>query len=118
MPLSVFDGEDHIEVHEHYDPDGNLTGTTVVTKPGWSDENRAWALGLTLREANRCPGCGGDLHETTDPDYRWVPDTPITCLRCVGLSAASKATEKTDPHHRQILHTVRKVPRPKPKKRR
>lgn len=117
MPLSVFDGEPTEALHEHYDPDGNLTGSTIVTTPGWSDEDRAWALGLALRDANRCPGCGGDLHETLDYDYRWVPEPPVKCLRCVGLHAASKGFEK-DPDRRAILHTVKKVPRPKPSKRR
>lgn len=110
MPLSTFDGETSQELHEHFDPDGNPTGTTVVSRPGWSEDDRTWALALTLRDASHCPGCGGDLAETTDYDYRWVPEKPVVCFRCVGSQAAVKATEK-DPWHRAMLHPVKKVPR-------
>lgn len=103
-------------MHEHYDPGGELTGTTIVTRPGWSDEDRMWALGLAEREASQCPGCGGDLVETLDYEFKWVPQPPSVCLRCVGLQTARKATEK-DPYHRAMLHTVKKVPRPKRKRR-
>jgi len=52
VPLPTFDGEPVEHLHEHYDPDGNLTGTTVVTVPGWTADDRAWALGrLAQRQA-------------------------------------------------------------------
>ena len=107
MPLSTFDGEP--TVHEHYDAAGVLTGTTLV--PGWTDEDRAWALGLALNEANRCPR-GHDLVESLSDDWRWVPDLPLVCNACVALDAAVKRTEK-DHRHRAMLHRLTKVPRPK-----
>lgn len=116
MPLSTFDGEPTEELHEHYDAEGNLTGSTVVTRPGWSDDDRAWALGLALREANQCPH-GHDLSESTDYDYRWVPEPPIVCLACVALEAAAKANAK-HPQHRAMLYRLNKRPRPKPNKKR
>jgi hypothetical protein len=107
VPLSTFDGQPTI--HRHYDADGNLTGWTEI--PGWSADDQAWALSLLAYEANRCPGCGGDLHETTDPEYLWRPEPPVVCLRCVGLEAAVKQHEK-DPRHRAMLHHVAKVKKP------
>lgn len=47
-----------VEVHEHYDADGNLTGTTVVRRePDWTDEDRGRALRLAEYENGIC-GCG------------------------------------------------------------
>ncbi len=115
MPLSVFDGEATQELHEHYDPDGNLTGTTVVTRPGWSDDDRAWALGLALHEAYRCPR-GHDLTESTDPAWLWHAADPLVCLACVALDNAVDKY-KDNPHRRAQLHSVKKVPRPQKKRR-
>lgn len=42
-------------------------------------------LALAMREAAECRRCGGDLTETTNYDYRWDPEPPIVCLRCVAL---------------------------------
>jgi hypothetical protein len=45
-------------VHEHFDADGNLTGTTVVTRePEWDDQSRGRALRLAEYEDGMC-GCG------------------------------------------------------------
>lgn len=115
MPLSIFDGEPSEELHEHYDADGNLTGSTLVTRPGWADMDRAWALGLALREAGTCPGCGGDLAETLDPDWKWIPEDPAECFRCGAIHASQKAFEK-DQRARSLLHGAKKVARKKPKK--
>ena len=111
MPLSTFDGEPTTQVHEHHDADGNLTGTTVVTVPGWTDEDRAWALGLALREANQCPR-GHDLAEALSDEWKWVPDLPLVCNACEALGASVKRAEK-DPRHAAMLHRLTKVPRPK-----
>lgn len=115
MPLSTFDGEPSEELHEHFGPDGNLTGSTLVTRPGWSDDDRAWALGLALREADRCPR-GHDLAESTDWEFQWVPQPPLVCLACVALESAGKKHDK-DPRARAMLHPLKKVPRPKRKRR-
>lgn len=48
-------------MHEHRDIDGNVTGSTVVTRESlWSDEARARALGLQQYEDSIC-GCGCNL---------------------------------------------------------
>lgn len=123
MPVDVFDGEPTEELHEHYDPAGNLTGTTIVTRPGWSDEARAWALGLSLRQAHLCPR-GHDLVDSLaiddngDPVWKFVPDLPLVCFACEAMDTSVEKHAK-DPRHRAMLHSVHKVPRPpRPKKRR
>ena len=113
MSVPVFDGESTEELHEHYDPDGNFTGSTVVTRPGWSDDARAWALGLAMREAAQCHR-GHDLIESLDYDFMWKPRLPSVCFACVALEAEVKKHEK-DPHARAMLHSFEKVPRPKRK---
>lgn len=74
-------------------------------------------MGLAAREAAECGRCGGDLHETLDEAWKWDPQPPSVCLRCVALQMAEKSTEK-DPYHRAMIHRVAKKPRPQPKKRR
>lgn len=106
MALDVFDGEP--TVHEHYDAGGNLTGTTVV--PGWSDDARAWALGLALRESVQCP-YGHDLNESSNTDWLWKADEPLVCLACVALHGAQDKY-KDSPVRRAQLHSVHKVPAP------
>lgn len=72
-------------------------------------------LGLALREASECGRCGGNLVETLDYDYRWVPQPPAVCLRCVSLQNAEKAHAK-HPQHAAMIHRVVKAPRPQPKR--
>lgn len=108
MPLSTFDGQPTI--HKHYDADGNVTGWTEI--PGWSADDQAWALSLLAWEAAKCSGCGGDLRETTDPDYLWRPEPPIVCFRCIGFENAAKRWEK-DPQRRAMLFRLEKVKKPK-----
>lgn len=105
-------------VHEHeYDDDGHLMRTVVVREPEWDADERAWMLGLAAREAAECQRCGGDLVETLDWNYRWEPQPPSVCLRCVALQASEQEHEK-HPHHRAMIHRVAKRARPQPKKRR
>lgn len=119
MPLSTFDGEATVELHEHYDAAGNLTGSTVVTRPGWSERDRSFALGLSMRQAAECPR-GHGLAEQLAPDaadWLYVPDKPITCQACVALDAAAKAFEK-HPEKHAMLHRVKRVRKPTPRKKR
>jgi hypothetical protein len=115
----MFDGAPTTETHEHFDPDGNLTGRTVVTVDSpWDETARAWALGLTMREAVECRRCSGDLSETTDYGWQWVPSPPTVCLRCVALQAAESSYAK-HPHRGAMSYRVTKRQRPqrKPKSR-
>jgi len=114
----VFDGAAPSELHEHYDADGNLTGTTVVTRePEWDDESRAWALALALREDNECRRCGGDMVETLDYDrWKFEPLPPAVCYRCLALAQSRDANQK-HPMSAGMIHLAVKKPRP-PRKRR
>lgn len=109
----MFDGAPHLEVHEHFDAEGNPAGRTVVTAESpWTAEARAWALGLTLREHADCRRCGGSLTETTDPAYAWEPSLPTVCFRCVALANSEKSQEKS-PYRAGLIHHVHKKPKPK-----
>lgn len=54
------------EVHEHYDADGELTGTTIVTRESpWDEESRQRALALNAYENGLCKcGCGRPAAES------------------------------------------------------
>lgn len=106
-------------MHEHYDPDGTLTGTTVVTIPGWSDDDRAWAIGLgraeAIHQAGLCPR-GHALAESSvhDPEVAWVGEEPIVCLACLALESSiekANARKSSGPVSRSRLFQVRKVSR-------
>lgn len=55
-----------------------------------------------------CPGCGGDLAETTAPENedRYVPELPLQCARCVGFARAAEPYQDQQ-HPHTFLHQVR-----------
>ena len=71
----MFDGWTPREVHEHYDADGALTGTTVVRRESeWDDETRDRALSLAAYQDSVC-GCGCGLSvEDAHKDQPFVVD--------------------------------------------
>jgi hypothetical protein len=97
MSLRRFDGWEPAEVHEHQYEDGRLIRTVVTRESEWDEDERAWMLGLALREAAECHRCGGVLAETTDYDFRWIPTPPTVCLKCVALRADEEAHSNADP---------------------
>ena len=105
-------------VHEHIydDQNGRLIRTVVTREPEWDADERAWMLGLAMREASECRRCGGDLAVTTDWAWRWQPQPPIVCLRCLALHHDERA-HKDHPQRPGMIHRVTKTPRPQPKKR-
>lgn len=54
----------------------------------WDDDARDWALALTEFENNRCPVCGGQREECSDPasEGRWTVPLPIRCHRATALA--------------------------------
>ena len=55
----MLDGWAPVERHDHYNPAGELTGWTIVTREGdWDDRSRDEALALADYEANCCTNCG------------------------------------------------------------
>lgn len=69
-----------------------------------------------MREAAECNRCGGDLAETLDYDFKWTPQPPLVCLRCVALDEDAKKHAK-HPMQAGMIHQVAKTLRPKPKPR-
>lgn len=49
----------------------------------WTEEDRRWAFALLEEEAEECPGCRGQLKETTDPEneFRYEVEA-IRCHKC------------------------------------
>jgi hypothetical protein len=71
------------ERHDHYDPDGALTGWTIVTRdPEWTDRDREHITALQQVRANECPKCGGPLDQTTDTEHVSWHVTFDECNRC------------------------------------
>lgn len=81
-------------------------------------------LALAEHEADRCRKCGGDLHETTDPEHdasnpygraHYVPGPPVVCHQCLALSTSEKAFAK-DARAAALIHVAPLRPR-KPRRR-
>lgn len=77
-------------MHEHFDADGNPTGTTVVTRESmWDDESRGRALRLHEYERSIC-GCGCGLPRRIAHDPKQVFKVETTTCR------ASKARAQVE----------------------
>lgn len=76
-----------------YDDDGRLVHSVTTREVEWDDDERAKVLALLDYEAQTCPGCGGFLPETTDPQmqFRYEADNPSRCHRCDALHAKQEA---------------------------
>lgn len=99
----MFDGWTPREVHEHYDADGNPTGTTVVTRePLVNDDDRAQVLALDEFDAARCPcGCGQPIEEASDPRRAFVVED-YTC----------HARKAIDRHERRVAAQAESAKKP------
>lgn len=99
----MFDGWAPREVHEHYDADGILTGTTVVThEPLWDDEDRGRALALDEYEHSICPcGCQQTIADATDPTRAFVIEDYV----CLARRALAK-------HERAVTDRAEKTKKP------
>lgn len=62
------------------------------TEPEWSEDDRGWVQALLSIQQAACPGCGGDLQETTrnDPDEGYDV-TQVACKRCQSLDLTRTA---------------------------
>lgn len=88
-----------------YDEGGRLVRSVTVTEREWDDDQRELAYGLARWEASLCPGCGGDLAETTDPsaEYAWRRTGPQRCYRCQMLEMYQEAEAKAQTAQPQSL---------------
>lgn len=66
----MFEGWAPTQVQEHFDADGNRTGSTVTTmEPMWSESDRELAFALDEYDRSRCPcGCGASIEEAEDAE--------------------------------------------------
>jgi len=64
-------------------------------------------MALVRYEADRCAGCGGDLHETTaaEADDAYGIDPPIRCHRCTAMMRAADQY-KDSPYPMALMHRV------------
>lgn len=93
MPLASFLGAPTVERHEHYDADGVLTGTSVVTRESpWDDDSRESAYTVYDDEQERCPDCGQTRAECANPDVDYFPQKAM----CWATAAREVATRKWD----------------------
>ncbi len=65
-----------------------------------------------LYRASRCPSCGGDLAECTDPAREWEVDDDRTCYRTVALDTWRETVGK---EHDGALPAVVPVDRTRPR---
>lgn len=82
------------EVHEHFDADGTLTGTTVVTRESaWDEESRERALALQVYEAGICGcGCNQPVGEAYDPKQPYKVSS-FTCNAGRAIAIVRKRDE-------------------------
>lgn len=101
MSLRRFNGWEPEQVHTHYDAEGQITGRTVVTvEPEWDDEQRNLALEILSYESKLCPGCGGHMSHSFDPEVgRDVQHRHARCLDCKAIEEVRAA------HHKSAGHT-------------
>lgn len=72
------------ERHEHFDPDGNLTGFTVVHRePEWLDSDVRELMELADVESHSCPKCGWHESLTGDRSNVFTPENDH-CPVCAG----------------------------------
>lgn len=81
-----------VSVHE-LDPAGRVVR---VERAGWSDDDRELAMALAVFEADACPGCGGQIAETTSPENeeRYEAKIQAKCHRCYALAIVQAQAEK------------------------
>jgi hypothetical protein len=120
----VFAGWAPVELHEHYDVDGALTGSTVVTRESeWDDTARARAEALLLVEDTSCNKCGGDLNRSLQRGPVYDVDTDTVCYSCAALELVEREegtrheNDKPFPGRQMYMdgriYTVREIEPPK-----
>lgn len=64
-------------------------------------------LALQIYRETKCPGCGGDLDETTKAEHedRYRHELPLQCYRCVAFSRSHEEYAE-QPHPASFIHLV------------
>lgn len=84
--------------------------TTVEAE--WDTEQQAQVLALAAYRAQLCPGCGGYLPDTTDPQRAldgYEVDLPHRCGQCTALGRATPAY-----HESEVPHALHFTVKPRP----
>lgn len=65
----------------------------------WLEEDRDYAKGHRRLMLARCPGCGLDLNETTDPDNEGAYEAPlpVRCHACTPLEHRKSEYKESPP---------------------
>lgn len=81
------------ETTYEYDSAGLLVRSVTVAEPEWDEDERAWALALLAVEGDTCPGCHGQMSETTaaDAEGKYAASPPTRCHKCTAISQAQDA---------------------------
>lgn len=68
-------------------------------------------LALKVWQANRCPGCGGDINVTTVSEHedQYRHQSPLECFRCQGFARSHKAHEDHS-YPQSLIHLVPQRP--------
>lgn len=62
-----------------------------MTEPEFNELDRGWMLALARYRSERCPGCGGSLAETTNPDNEdHYHTTALRCFKCTSQSLSAQ----------------------------
>lgn len=61
-------------------------------EPGWTDEDRAWALAWQDYQADQCGGCGHPLSVTTKKENQFAYGGEI--VRCHACAAQTRIVRK------------------------
>src|SRR4030095_13235889 len=105
VPLSIFLGRKQATEYEYFA--GKLVRS--VTEPLWLEEDRQAAIDLLAYEQSLCPGCGGDIAETTaaDAEDGYEAVDPLLCHRCVAKEQYAKKWQD-HPHPDALLISVQR----------
>jgi hypothetical protein len=91
----------------------------TTTEPEWTPDEQAWMLALQLYEANRCPGCGQYLPDSTEPvrdangdvdpvatSRAWRAELAAQCNACIALD--NEAEGRTEHAHAMRYEITRR----------
>lgn len=94
-----------------YDDAGRLAREVVTHDPEWTSEDLTYAKAWRRLEADRCPGCGLPLSETTDPDNEGMYEAPppTRCHACTPLEYRKGEYKESPPG--LLFRALRKVAR-------
>ena len=87
-----------------YEFDGGGRAVAAEIESEWTHDDRDLAVALALYEADCCPGCGGHLPETTNPDNeeQYRAAVQARCHKCTALAIAQIGAQKM-PHPGALL---------------